>query len=282
MIVGSVFLIVVAVGLLVGGVINGSNVLILSSMGSTVLAAILLVVGVRQTADDADAPPGDNTPTQVFPSVPGDATRATRWDRLRGGTAIATSPVTTRPSSAVPAAVSEQGTAAGAARVPVARTAESPVGQPVAGAADSEVSVMGAADAASGAAQAGNQHTDSGSTTGQAAADGLSAVDQADATAADSTAEGAVDDEYDEVPADEPAVEASTAAESARAQALNPEVFVIDGRPRYHLRGCVHLLGRPSEPLTLREAAEELGFTPCALCEPNRTMVAEASQSDSD
>jgi hypothetical protein len=247
-IVGSVFLIVVAVGLLVGGVINGSNVLILSSMGSTVLAAILLVVGVRQTADDADAPPGDNTPTQVFPSVPGDATRATRWDRLRGGTAIATSPVTTSPSSAVPAAVSEQGiapTATGAARVPAARTAESPpVGQP--------------------------------------AADGLSAVDQADATAADSTAEGAVDDEYDEVPADEPAVEASTAADTARAQALNPEVFVIDGRPRYHLRGCVHLLGRPSEPLTLREAAEELGFTPCALCEPNRTMVAEASQSDSN
>ena len=31
---------------------------------------------------------------------------------------------------------------------------------------------------------------------------------------------------------------------------------MIDGRPRYHLTGCVHLLGRRTEPLPVSEAVE--------------------------
>ena len=54
-----------------------------------------------------------------------------------------------------------------------------------------------------------------------------------------------------------------------------PEVLVIDGRPRYHQAGCVHLLGRESEPLPVSEAVE-LGFTPCSLCEPDSALLAEA------
>jgi hypothetical protein len=50
---------------------------------------------------------------------------------------------------------------------------------------------------------------------------------------------------------------------------------VIDGRPRYHLPGCVHLLGREHESLPVGEAVE-LGFSPCGLCEPDSTLLARS------
>ena len=56
---------------------------------------------------------------------------------------------------------------------------------------------------------------------------------------------------------------------------MSAAVLVIDGRPRYHLPGCVHLLGREGEPLPVSEAVE-LGFTPCSLCEPDSALLAEA------
>ena len=57
---------------------------------------------------------------------------------------------------------------------------------------------------------------------------------------------------------------------------MSADVLVVDGRPRYHLAGCVHLLGRgESEPLPVAEAVE-LGFTPCSLCEPDSALLAEA------
>ncbi|MDG6102538.1 hypothetical protein PQF33_10495 [Dactylosporangium aurantiacum] len=81
-------------------------------------------------------------------------------------------------------------------------------------------------------------------------------------------------DEYDdEDPEDEPPVQASSAADIARVSTMTDEVLVIDGRPRYHVRGCVHLLGRESEPLPVGEAVE-LGFTPCSGCEPNDVILA--------
>jgi hypothetical protein len=53
---------------------------------------------------------------------------------------------------------------------------------------------------------------------------------------------------------------------------MSAEVRVIDGRPRYHLASCVHLLGRESEPLPVHEALE-LEFTPCGVCEPNNGIL---------
>src|SRR5918912_1721621 len=50
MIVVSVVLIVVAVALLVLGVADGSSALLISSIVASLLAAIALVIGVRQTA----------------------------------------------------------------------------------------------------------------------------------------------------------------------------------------------------------------------------------------
>ncbi|MPZ25834.1 MAG: hypothetical protein GEV12_05125 [Micromonosporaceae bacterium] len=82
-----------------------------------------------------------------------------------------------------------------------------------------------------------------------------------------------LDDDLD--PPDEPAPQQVSAADAARVGRMLTEVLVVDGRPRYHLPGCVHLLGRESEPLPVGEAVE-LGFTPCSLCEPDSALLADA------
>jgi hypothetical protein len=81
------------------------------------------------------------------------------------------------------------------------------------------------------------------------------------------------DDDVD--PPDEPVRQQVSAADAARVGRMLTEVLVVDGRPRYHLPGCVHLLGRDSEPLPVSEAVE-LGFSPCSLCEPDSALLAGA------
>lgn len=87
--------------------------------------------------------------------------------------------------------------------------------------------------------------------------------------------EPATEDELE--PADEPPAQQVSSADAARVSRMLTEVLVVDGRPRYHLSGCVHLLGRESEPLPVAEAVE-LGFTPCGLCEPDSALLAEAGR----
>lgn len=81
------------------------------------------------------------------------------------------------------------------------------------------------------------------------------------------------EDEVD--PPDEPAPQQVSAADAAKVGQMLTEVLVVDGRPRYHLAGCVHLLGREHEPLPVNEAIE-LGFSPCSLCEPDSALLADA------
>ncbi|RLP91928.1 hypothetical protein EAD89_09945 [Micromonospora sp. BL4] len=79
-----------------------------------------------------------------------------------------------------------------------------------------------------------------------------------------------------DVPADEePAAQPVTPAEAARVARLPDPVQVVDGRPRYHLASCPHLVGRASETLPVAEAVE-LGFTPCADCAPATALLADA------
>ena len=47
-----------------------------------------------------------------------------------------------------------------------------------------------------------------------------------------------------------------------------PDVWVIDGRPRFHRVDCVQLVGQPIEPIPAGQALED-GFIPCSLCAPN-------------
>ncbi|MFG3699168.1 hypothetical protein ACGF5C_14800 [Micromonospora sp. NPDC047620] len=76
---------------------------------------------------------------------------------------------------------------------------------------------------------------------------------------------------------DEPAAQDVSPADAARVARLDAEVRVIDGRPRYHLAGCAHLVGREHESLPVGEAVE-LGFTPCAHCAPDTVLLADAGR----
>jgi clumping factor A len=88
-------------------------------------------------------------------------------------------------------------------------------------------------------------------------------------------------DEFDEPdeddPDDEPLPQAVRPADAVRVARMPAEVLVVDGRPRYHLADCPHLVGRLTEPLPVAEAVE-LGFSPCGLCRPVDRLVARAAQ----
>jgi hypothetical protein len=56
---------------------------------------------------------------------------------------------------------------------------------------------------------------------------------------------------------------------------LRDEVLVVDEHPRYHLAGCSWLSGRETIPIPLDEARTD-GFTPCAVCSPDRTLAERA------
>lgn len=73
-------------------------------------------------------------------------------------------------------------------------------------------------------------------------------------------------------PPDEPPAQLMTNTAATRLARLGAEVAVIDGRPRFHLAECLHLLGREVERLPVTEAVE-LGFTPCGQCEPATALL---------
>jgi hypothetical protein len=78
-------------------------------------------------------------------------------------------------------------------------------------------------------------------------------------------------------PADEPLPQTVSPADAVRVARLDAEVLVVDGRPRYHLPECPHLVGRLTEPIPVNEAVE-LGFSPCGLCRPVDRLVAAAAR----
>jgi hypothetical protein len=77
-------------------------------------------------------------------------------------------------------------------------------------------------------------------------------------------------------PPDEPLIERRPARVAALVARLDAEVFVTDGRPRYHMIGCPSLSGRGAEPLSVGEA-NDLGFSPCGLCQPDATVAGGAT-----
>lgn len=209
MIVGSLLLILVAVGLLVAGVLSGSNVLIIASIVATVIAAVILILGVRQSASDEDEYDG------------GDADES-------GGSTLGRGP----------------SAGDGATRTP---------GKP---------------GRSKGAADETGSPERGGTMVGAGIPSQGRERDQADA----SEAAESVADEDD--PPGEPAAQATSPSNAARIALMTSEVLVVDGRPRYHVGGCLHLAGRESEPLPVGEASG-LGFTPCGLCKPDAVLLAE-------
>jgi hypothetical protein len=53
---------------------------------------------------------------------------------------------------------------------------------------------------------------------------------------------------------------------------LRDQVLVVDEHPRYHLADCAWLRGRATVPLPVAEARGD-GFTPCAVCSPDRHLA---------
>jgi hypothetical protein len=90
-------------------------------------------------------------------------------------------------------------------------------------------------------------------------------------------------------PASEPAAADASAAEEAPDPGveevevtdlllvvdLTDEVLVVDEHPRYHVAECTWLAGRETIPLPLDEARTD-GFTPCAVCSPDRNLAQRA------
>jgi hypothetical protein len=77
----------------------------------------------------------------------------------------------------------------------------------------------------------------------------------------------------------EPAEEDTDAADLLVVTDLDVEVRLVDERPRYHLATCAWLAGRPTLGLPVAEA-RQLGFTPCAVCSPDRTLAAARRTAD--
>jgi hypothetical protein len=86
----------------------------------------------------------------------------------------------------------------------------------------------------------------------------------------------------DEAPADEPAadlpdpeVEEVEVTDLLMVVDLKDEVLVVDEHPRYHVAGCRWVGTRETIPLPIDEARTD-GFTPCAVCSPDRTLAERA------
>ncbi|MEO3769333.1 hypothetical protein [Micromonospora sp. B9E7] len=250
MIVASLLLILVAVVLLVLGLAGGSSFLLIISIAASLLAAVALVVGARQAATNrATADPGRTS--RRHPDAPRMASQATGFAY---GPPLAEPEV---PVQHVPTTVGTGGTGwRQPPEPPVDR--EPPFGPraedvpPFDGAApfDDAAPFVTPAAGASAPARPVSPASPFATSTGGASRD-------------------------DAAVPDEPAEQPVTPAEAARVARLPDVVQVVDGRPRYHLASCPHLVGRVPEELPVAEAVE-LGFTPCAHCAPATALLADA------
>jgi hypothetical protein len=204
-IVGSIVLVIVAAILLVVGLVRQNDALLYSSIVASALAALALLVGVRQF-------PASRLPEADF-------------DVRSGGARLAPWPS------------------------PVGRASVRRQSRP--GGIDITESITAHTDATT----EGHDVRDGGLARVEDGAD-MADADQASLAEAD-----------DDIPADEPDEGPVTDQESIMVARLATEVLVIDGRPRYHVAECLHLLGRSVQRVPVREAVV-LGFTPCAMCDP--------------
>jgi hypothetical protein len=235
--------------LLVLGLMNGSSAMLIGSIGASLLAAVALVVGARQ---DTAARAGEG----YFDDEPVDRVRGDEDEHF----ASPAEPVVDSYAMAgARAGRSGQRAGFGGAAAPPAPPAPDvptvtlPAQPPTQPAREAP-----AAEAPREARREAPGDPTAGTAAGAAATGSANPAEEFE----------------DEDPPDEPAPQVVSAADTARVARLSVDVLVIDGRPRYHLPGCVHLLGRESEPLPVSEAVE-LEFTPCSLCEPASALLTD-------
>lgn len=245
MIVGSLLLILVAVMLLVLGLASGSSGLLISSIGVSLLAAVALVVGARQAAGSRGAA-GFGSDEQFA----GDGARVDDGDEGVAPPRRRRPPTSTRMA---PTDSRLAGTGRGTAADPFYEAGPvltDPLGGPAPiridrSGADEDVDDIGRRQPADGSEMPGSGPAGRG------------------------------EPGDDAVPADEPEAQLVSEADAVMVAGLVDDVYVVDGRPRYHLADCPHLHDRESEPVPVGEAVE-LGFTPCGRCEPDSVLLSDA------
>ncbi|MBE1492347.1 hypothetical protein [Plantactinospora soyae] len=261
MIVGSLLLILVAVMLLVLGLASGSSGLLIGSIAVSLLAAVALVVGARQAAG------------------------------ARGGTGFAADDERFV-DDGVELDDGGEGEPAPSRRRPPTSTRMAPTDPRLAGAGrDGGADPFDVAGpvltdprdvAVPGQANRSGMDPDIDDAGWRQPADADADIDDAGwrqpANASEMPGSGPVsrgEPGDDAVPADEPAAQVVSEADAALVAGLVDDVYVVDGRPRYHLADCPHLHSRESEPVPVGEAVE-LGFSPCGRCEPDSFLLADA------
>jgi len=236
-IVASVLLILVAIVLLGFGLTGGSDAPLFGSIGASLLAAVALYVGARQSAAAraADLDEYEQYDESLIPARGDRGKRAAAREPVYAG-------VGARGSAVAPAV----GTAIVDVLTEPTRAQTELIVDPLSGAPPIEI-------------------IPAPSIPSQTSYPTLAELD-----------EDEDDDEFvDEDPPDEPKAQSVLPADAARVAQMSDDVLVVDGRPRYHLADCEHLVRRECEALSVSEAVE-LGFTPCGLCEPVSALLAEA------
>jgi hypothetical protein len=241
-IVASLLLIVAAAVLLVVGLVRDANLLLILSIAVSLLAAVALYVGARQaraTDDDAEESADDTDRPEEASAAPSEDAGQRRTMSLLTDLADTTALRGSGDRTTVGNAAAGTGGAAGRGRRP-----DWPLERP--GAAEATDTVV------------------AGPPVGRDADLRLDRLAE--------TREETVADIDDGAPAGEPPRQRTPRADAELIARLPAEVLVVDGRPRYHVTGCPHLLDRESEPLAVSEAVE-LGFTPCGWCQPDTVLL---------
>jgi hypothetical protein len=241
-IVVAALLLLVAVGLLAGGLAQGSATLQWGSFAASALAAVVLALGeVRRRRSAARQP----APARAVASErPGTATtgRAAVAAGSSGLPGTVVAPADAARSQPEPAPEPDPVPEAAAPRAvaflpPVPTGVDEPVGP----------------------------------TTGAHAA-----VRAESAVPAAPRSVGAHSAEQPAAPAlgedGEPPVEEVEVTDLLLVLDLTDEVLVVDEHPRYHLADCPHLVGEQTFPVPMDEARTD-GFTPCATCAPDRHLA---------
>jgi hypothetical protein len=271
MIVASLLLILVAVTLLVLGLTGGSSALLISSIVASLLAAVALVIGARQAsaarraatlpAGDAARPPG----RPGAPDLRADGYFADPQSAPIAGEEI---PGEEIPGEQSPDEQDVEAPDRSAAYAAGPRTTGEHPARP-----DATQQVQPDDDLYD------DDYGDVAGRTSSGQAAGPASPEDPDETPVAARADA--DDEFGEPdpedPDDEPLPQAVRPADAVRMARLDAEVLVVDGRPRYHLADCAHLVGRLTEDLPVVEAVE-LGFSPCGLCRPVDRLVAAAAR----
>jgi hypothetical protein len=257
-------LLLVAVGLLAGGLAQDSVLLQWGSFAASALSALALGIGSlrRRGAPAGDDPAGGAHAARGDRERPVGTTPATGTTR---GAAAGTGPIPVPPWDAEPSTGAHArtvswppaGPPSGPLGAPQSGPPSGPLGPPPSGPLQRPLyGLSGPPTTPPGPAYG----QPSGPPTGPPAE-----FDPEPATGAHAAARVPVPD-------GEPPAEEVEVTDLLLVLDLTDEVLVVDEHPRYHLAGCPHLSGAEAVGLPMVEARTD-GFTPCGTCAPDHHLA---------